>query len=128
MKATPNEPTATQRIDAHLKAMTDWRGDTLRKIRALLHAIDKDIVEEWKWSIPVWSHDGIICTGEVYKSAVKMTFARGASLPDPAKLFTSSLDGKVRRAIDLKEGEWLNEKAFTALVKAAIKANQTAKK
>ena len=106
------------------KGLNDWRGATIAKIRALIKEADPDVVEEMKWGFtPTWSHDGIICTGETYKSVVKMTFAKGASLPDPAGLFNSSLDGKVRRAIDIKEGEKLNEKALKALVKAAVELN-----
>ena len=118
-----SEPTAAQRIDAHIAAMTDWRGKTLARVRALIKQADPDVVEEWKWDIPVWSHAGIICTGETYKTAVKLTFAKGASLNDPAKLYTSSLEGNVRRAIDLREGEAINEDAFRALIQAAVAYN-----
>ncbi len=114
-------------IDAHIKSKTDWRGEVLARVRALIKEADTEVIEEWKWDIPVWSHDGIICTGETYKAAVKLTFAKGASLDDPAKLFTSSLEGKVRRAIDIREGEKINEKAFKALIKAAVKFNTASK-
>ncbi|MEO5817889.1 MAG: DUF1801 domain-containing protein, partial [Gemmatimonadaceae bacterium] len=106
----------------------DWRGDTLRRMRKLIKKADPDVVEEWKWmGTPVWSHDGIICTGESYKSVVKLTFAKGASLKDPAGLFNSSLDGNTRRAIDIKEGEAVDEAAFTALVREAIALNSAGK-
>src|SRR3990167_6984740 len=102
----------SQLIDASIKELGGWRGETLARIRALIRETDPEVVEEWKWGIPVWSHDGIICTGETYKAAVKTTFAKGASLPDPSKLFNSSLEGKVRRAIDFPEGGKIDEKAF----------------
>ena len=107
-------------IDARIAELTDWRGATLAKARALIHAADPHVVEEWKWRVPVWSHGGIICTGEVYKDKVKLTFAKGASLDDPAGLFNSSLTGNMRRAIDLREGDTLDETAFKALVRSAI--------
>ena len=110
-------------IDERVKELGDWRGRTLQKMRQLIKKADPKVVEEWKWGIPVWSHDGILCTGETYKSSVKLTFAHGASLSDPYGLFTSSLDGKVRRAIDIKEGEEVDEAAFTKLVKAAVAHN-----
>jgi hypothetical protein len=110
-------------IDAHIKELVDWRGETLARIRALIKEADPAVLEEWKWDIPVWSHDGIICTGETYKSAVKTTFAKGAALADPAKLFNSSLEGKVRRAIDFSEGGKIDEKAFKALIRAAVALN-----
>src|SRR6201989_1082140 len=104
-------------IDGRIKELGDWRGETLARIRAIIKQADPDVVEEWKWrDVPVWEHDGIICTGETYKSVVKMTFAKGAALPDPARLFNSSLEGNVRRAIDIREGEKLNERALKALV------------
>lgn len=112
-----------QLIDARIDELGDWRGETLARVRALIHEADPDVVEEWKWRVPVWSHDGIICTGEAYKSAVKLTFAKGASLEDPAGLFTSSLDGKVRRAIDIREGETVDEPALKALIRAAVALN-----
>ena len=116
---------ASQLIDAKIEGMKDWRGETLAKIRALIGKADPEVVEEWKWDIPVWSHAGIICTGETYKNAVKTTFPKGASLDDPAGLFNSSLEGNVRRAIDFKEGEPIDEAAFIALIKAAVVLNST---
>lgn len=113
-------------IDARIAELADWRGPTLAHVRALILAADPKVAEEWKWSVPVWSHDGLICTGEHYKSVVKLTFAKGASIPDPKGLFNSSLDGKVRRAIDFREGEKINEAAFKALIRAAVKVNQSA--
>jgi hypothetical protein len=116
---------ATELIDAKIAALGDWRGAMLARLRALIKAADPDVVEEWKWSIPVWSHDGLICTGETYKNVVKTTFAKGASLPDPSGLFNSSLDGKVRRAIDFRAGDTLDEKALKALVRAAVALNKS---
>ena len=110
-------------IDARIEELDDWRGEMLARLRALIRQADPEVVEEWKWGIPVWSHDGIICTGETYKKVVKMTFAKGASLDDPAGLFNSSLEGRVRRAIDFREGEKVNEKALKALIRAAIALN-----
>jgi hypothetical protein len=122
--ASPTGPTPSRLIDARIKELGDWRGDTLAKIRSLIKQADPEVVEEWKWrGIPVWYHDGIICTGETYKNVVKMTFAKGAALEDPAGLFNSSLDGNVRRAIDVTEGEKINERALKALIKAAVKVN-----
>jgi hypothetical protein len=116
-------------IDARIRELGDWRGDMLGRLRALIKEADADVIEEWKWmGVPVWEHDGIICTGESYKSVVKLTFAKGASLPDPAKLFNSSLDGNTRRAIDFREGDKVNEKAFKALIRAAIELNRSKKK
>ena len=113
-------------IDARIKELDDWRGETLARLRALIKKVDPEVVEEWKWrGVPVWYHDGMICTGESYKSIVKLTFAKGASLSDPAGLFNSSLDGNVRRAIDFHEGEKINEKAFSALIRAAIALNNS---
>ena len=113
-------------IDGRIKELGDWRGETLASMRALIKAADPDVVEEWKWmGVPVWEDHGIICTGETYKSVVKLTFAKGASLPDPAKLFNSSLDGNVRRAIDLRESEKVDEKAFKALIRAAVALNKS---
>jgi hypothetical protein len=120
---------ASESIDARIQELGDWRGETLARIRALVREADPEVVEEWKWAkatspgVPVWSHDGIICTGEVYKSVVKTTFARGASLDDPSGLFNSSLEGNVRRAIDFREGDQVDEKAFKALVRAAVALN-----
>ncbi len=113
-------------IDARIKELGDWRGQTLAHVRALIRKADPDVVEEWKWrGVPVWSHDGIICTGESYKSVVKLTFAKGAALKDSARLFNSSLEGNVRRAIDLGEGAKLNDKAFIALIKEAVALNKS---
>jgi hypothetical protein len=119
--------TASELISQRIIELGDWRGETLARMRKLIKAADPDVVEEWKWiDTPVWSHDGILCTGETYKSVVKLTFARGASLKDPAKLFNARLEGKVRRAIDIREGEKIDEAAFKALVREAIAANQAA--
>jgi hypothetical protein len=115
----------SQQIDARIKELGDWRGDMLKRLRALVKQADPEVVEEWKWrGVPVWEHDGIICTGETYKSVVKMTFAKGAALKDPAKLFNSSLEGNVRRAIDFPEGAKINEKALKALIQAAVELNK----
>jgi hypothetical protein len=115
---------ASELITKRIAELADWRGKTLGRMRKLIKAADPDIVEEWKWmGVPVWSHDGIICTGESYKNVVKLTFAKGASLKDPARLFNSSLDGNVRRAIDIHEGEKVDESAFKALVRQAIALN-----
>src|SRR6202451_3824283 len=115
-------------IDARIEELGDWRGETLARVRALIKAADPEVVEEWKWrGVPVWEHDGIICTGETYKAVVKLTFARGAALADPSKLFNSSLEGNVRRAIDIREGEKINEKALKALISAAVAANISAR-
>ncbi len=119
---------ASQLITARIAELHDWRGDVLRRVRALIKQADPEVVEEWKWDVPVWSHDGLICTGETYKSAVKLTFARGASLKDPAGLFTSSLEGKVRRALDIREGEQIDESAFKDLIRAAVSLNRSEKK
>ena len=116
----------SEQIDARIEALGDWRGEALARVRALIREADPAVVEEWKWNIPVWSHDGIICTGETYKSAVKLTFPKGASLKDPTGLFNSSLEGKVRRAIDIRQGETLDEKALKALIKAAVAHNGAA--
>ncbi|WFU76907.1 DUF1801 domain-containing protein [Bradyrhizobium sp. CB2312] len=111
-------------IDGRIKELGDWRGEMLGRIRGLIKEADPEVVEEWKWrGVPVWEHDGIICTGESYKEVVKLTFAKGAALDDPAGLFNSSLDGNVRRAIDIREGEKINEKAFKALIRAAVELN-----
>jgi hypothetical protein len=114
---------ASELIDRKIAELGDWRGETLSRMRKLIKEADADVVEEWKWDTPVWSHDGIICTGETYKAKVKLTFAKGASLDDPAKLFNSSLDGKVRRAIDINEGEKMDAGAFKALIRAAVALN-----
>jgi hypothetical protein len=116
-------------IDARIKELGDWRGDTLAKMRKLIKQSDPKVVEEWKWrGVPVWEHDGMICTGETYKSIVKLTFAKGAQLKDPKRLFNSSLEGNVRRAIDLHEGDKINEAAFKALVREAVALNQSSMK
>jgi hypothetical protein len=116
-------------IDGRIKELGDWRGEMLGRIRGLIKEADPDVVEEWKWrGVPVWEHDGIICTGETYKAVVKLTFARGAALDDPAGLFNSSLEGNVRRAIDIREGEKINEKALKALIRAAVELNASKKK
>ncbi len=126
---TPDAQSASQRISSRIAELGDWRGATLKRIRSLIKEADPDIVEEWKWvkanspGTPVWSHTGIVCTGESYKNVVKLTFAKGASLDDPAHLFNSSLEGNVRRAIDIREGEMVDESAFKALIRAAVAAN-----
>src|SRR3984885_9764947 len=118
--------TPSQLIDARIKELGDWRGDMLSKLRALIKEADPEVVEEWKWrGVPTWYHDGIICTGETYKKVVKMTFAKGASLEDPSGLFNSSLDGNVRRAIDIAEGEEIDEKALVALIREAVALNES---
>ncbi len=123
---TTQSESPSRLIDARIKELDDWRGKTLARLRALIKQADPEVVEEWKWSVPVWSHDGLICTGESYKKAVKLTFARGASLKDPSRLFTSSLEGKVRRAIDLHEDTKVDEDAFKALIRAAVALNKSA--
>jgi len=126
MKKTPTTKgdSPSRLIDARIKELDDWRGKTLSRVRALIKQADPAVVEEWKWrGVPVWSHDGIICTGETYKSVVKLTFAKGASLKDPSRLFNSSLDGNVRRAIDIHEGDEIDEDAFKTLVRAAAALN-----
>ena len=120
---------ASELISKKIAELGDWRGETLGRIRKLIKEADPDVVEEWKWmGTPVWSHDGIICTGETYKSVVKLTFAKGAPLKDPAKLFNSSLEGNARRAIDIREGEKVDEGAFKSLIAAAVAANTSARK
>ena len=115
-------------IDARIKELSDWRGETLARVRALIKQADPEVVEEWKWrGVPVWSHAGIICTGETYKNIVKMTFARGAALEDPSGLFNSSLEGNTRRAIDFHEGDKIDEKALKALIRAAVALNMSAR-
>ncbi len=114
---------ASRLIDARIQELGDWRGEMLSRLRALIKQADPEVVEEWKWEIPVWSHNGLICTGETYKKVVKMTFAKGASLDDPSGLFNSSLEGRVRRAIDFREGDKVNEKALKDLIRAAVGLN-----
>jgi hypothetical protein len=118
------DKTPAELIDARIEELPDWRGETLARIRALVHEADPDVIETWKWrGVPIWEHDGIICTGETYKNVVKTTFAKGASLEDPSGLFNSSLEGNTRRAIDFHEGEPIDEKPFRALVRAAVELN-----
>jgi hypothetical protein len=124
--ATTEGESPSRLIDARIAELDDWRGRTLARIRALIKQADPDVVEEWKWrGVPVWYHDGMICTGETYKSVVKVTFAKGAALADPSRLFNTGLDGNTRRAIDLREGDDIDEQAFKALVRAAIALNKT---
>jgi hypothetical protein len=130
MKPTspPNDEAASANITSRIRELGDWRGETLAHVRQLIHDADHDIQEEWKWrGTPVWSHDGIVCTGESYQQVVKLTFARGASIKDPNKLFNSSLEGNTRRAIDLRAGETINEAAFQQLIRAAVAANAAAR-
>jgi hypothetical protein len=130
MKPTPppEGQNASENITRRIQELGDWRGKTLAVVRQLIHDADPDIEEEWKWrGVPVWSHDGIVCTGESYKLVVKLTFARGAALEDPSKLFNSSMEGNTRRAIDLREGEAINDAAFKQLVRAAVAANAAAR-
>ena len=136
MKATKSAATKAKEgaspsklIDGRIKELGDWRGETLARIRAIIKQADPDVIEEWKWrGVPVWEHDGIICTGETYKAVVKMTFANGAALKDPAKLFNSSLEGNVRRAIEIAEDGKINERALKDLIRAAVELNQAKKK
>ncbi|MBN9061826.1 MAG: hypothetical protein BGP06_14900 [Rhizobiales bacterium 65-9] len=126
--AEPSKGDASRLIDARISELNDWRGETLARVRAVIRAADPDIVEEWKWrGVPVWERDGIICTGETYKAVVKLTFAKGAALADPSGLFNASLDGNVRRAVDIREGEMIDEAALTALVRAAVALNKAAR-
>ena len=133
VKRAPNSAAASKNITKRIKELGDWRGETLALVRKLIQDADPEIQEEWKWQkpsspgTPVWSHDGIVCTGESYKQVVKLTFARGASLQDPRKLFNSSLEGNTRRAIDIREGEKLNEAAFKKLIQSAVAANSAAR-
>ena len=122
---SPAGASPSQLIDARIKELGDWRGRMLGRLRALVKDADPGVVEEWKWSVPVWSHDGVICTGETYKAVVKMTFAKGAALKDPSGLFNSSLEGNTRRAIDFREGDTIDEKALKALVRAAVALNRS---
>src|SRR5678815_2105081 len=119
----PKNASPSQLIDERIKELADWRGKMLSQLRALIKEADPEVVEEWKWDVPVWSHDGIICTGESYKKVVKMTFPKGASIEDPSRLFNSSLEGNTRRAIDFHEGEEINEKALKTLIRAAVALN-----
>ena len=124
--ATTKGESPSRLIDARIKELDDWRGETLSRVRALIKQADPEVVEEWKWrGVPVWSHEGLICTGETYKSVVKLTFAKGASLKDPSGLFNSSLEGNARRAIDLHEGDEVDEDAFKALIRAAVVLNRS---
>jgi hypothetical protein len=123
---SPSQPSPSRLIDARIKELGDWRGEMLGRLRALVKQADPEVVEEWKWrGVPVWSHDGIICTGETYKSVVKMTFAKGAALKDPSRLFNSSLEGNTRRAIDVHEGDKINEEALKTLIRAAVTLNKS---
>ena len=125
--ATTTSESPSRLIDARIKELDDWRGKMLSRVRALVKQADPEVVEEWKWrGVPVWSHDGIICTGETYKSVVKLTFAKGAALKDPSGLFNSSLEGKVRRAIDIHEDDEIDERAFKTLIRAAAALNRSA--
>jgi len=127
--ATNKDQSPSRMIDGRIEELGDWRDKTLARVRALIKKADPEVIEEWKWrGVPVWSHDGILCTGETYKSVVKLTFAKGASLEDPAKLFNSSLDGNTRRAIDLREGDDVDETAFKTLIRAAVALNRSKKK
>jgi hypothetical protein len=132
-KRAPNSPAASKKITERIQELGDWRGETLARVRQLIHDADPEIEEEWKWEkpssggTPVWSHDGGVCTGESYKQVVKLTFFRGASLKDPKKLFNSSLEGNTRRAIDIREGEKLNDGAFKELIRSAVAANSAAR-
>jgi hypothetical protein len=133
MTTHPDSQAAAAKISQRIEDLGDWRGETLARLRQLIHDADPEIVEEWKWEkpkssgTPVWSHDGIVCTGESYKQVVKLTFARGAAIADPHRLFNSSLEGNVRRAIDVREGEAIDEAAFKALIAAAVAANAAAR-
>jgi hypothetical protein len=124
--SSKSRQSASQLIDARIKELSDWRGETLSKIRKLVKQADPKVMEEWKWrGVPVWSHDGIICTGETYKTIVKVTFAKGARLKDPKRLFNSSLEGNTRRAIDVHEGDQIDESAFKALIREAVVLNES---
>jgi hypothetical protein len=131
MKNSKEDESPAQLIDARIEELGDWRGEMLSRVRALIKQADPEVVEEWKWrkasnpGVPVWSHDGMICTGETYKSVVKLTFFKGASLKDPSGLFNSSLEGNTRRAIDVREGEAIDEDAFRALIRAAVSLNES---
>ncbi|MFL5548777.1 MAG: DUF1801 domain-containing protein [Gemmatimonadales bacterium] len=122
---SPKSGSPSQLIDGRIEELGDWRGKLLSRLRALIKEADPEVIEEWKWNVPVWSHGGLICTGEAYKSVVKMTFAKGAALQNPAGLFNSSLQGNTRRAIDFREGDTINEEALKTLVRAAVSLNQS---
>lgn len=125
-RGAQKNPAPSRLIDARIEELGDWRGETLGRLRALIKEADPDVVEEWKWrGVPVWSHDGLICTGETYKAVVKMTFAKGAALEDPARLFNASLEGTTRRAIDIRQGEAIDEAALKALIRAAVVLNKS---
>ena len=126
--AAPAGKPPSELIDKRIEELGDWRGEMLGRLRALIQQADPKVVEEWKWDVPVWSHDGIICTGESYKKAVKLTFAKGASVADPSGLFNSSLEGGTRRAIDFREGDKIDEKPFKALIREVVKVNAASKK
>lgn len=129
MTGSQESKSPSELIDGRIKELGDWRGEMLGRLRALIHQADPDVVETWKWrGVPVWEHDGMICTGETYKSVVKLTFAKGAALPDPARQFNSSLEGNTRRAIDFQQGEEVDEEAFEALVRAAVALNTSKSK
>ncbi len=128
MSGPKDGQSAAALIDGRIEELDDWRGTTLARLRALIKAADPDVIEEWKWGGPVWSHDGLICTGETYKKAVKLTLAKGASLKDPARLFNASLEGNTRRAIDVHEGEQVDGAAFKTLIRAAVALNQASKR
>jgi len=123
--ASEKDKSATRLIDARIKELDDWRGEMLSRLRTLVKEADPEVVEEWKWDVPVWSHDGLICTGEAYKKVVKLTFAKGAAVKDPSRLFNSSLEGSTRRAIDFHEGEKIDAEAFKKLIRAAVALNQS---
>src|ERR1041385_5509564 len=125
MSGSPKSKSPSKLIDARIKELGEWRGKMLSRLRALVKEADPQVVEEWKWNVPVWSHDGLICKGESYKNVVKMTFAKGASLQDPARLFNSSLEGNTRRAIDFREGEKIDEEALKSLIRAAVALNRS---
>jgi hypothetical protein len=128
-KSTPKDGKPfSERLAGRIEELGDWRGKTLARLRGLISEADPDVVEEWKWNVPVWAHDGLICTGETYKNVVKMTFVKGAALADPSKLFNSSLEGNTRRAIDFREGETIDEEALKKLVRAAVALNRSKKK
>ena len=126
---SPADKSPSQLIDNRIAVLADWRGETLARLRTLIHDSDPDVVEDWKWrGVPVWSHDGMICTGETYKAVVKLTFAKGAALADPSSLFNAGLEGNTRRAIDVHEGDAINEAAFKALIRAAVALNGSGKR